>query len=65
MSKINSQKKKSLLEEKLKWENDIQMYQKFLKGDVQTFEAKFGAKEYIALARNRIEAINARLKRLI
>tara|TARA_Y100001968_G_scaffold279653_1_gene275718 strand:+ start:152 stop:349 length:198 start_codon:yes stop_codon:yes gene_type:complete len=65
MSEINSDKKKSLLKEKLKWENDIQMYQNFLKGDVQTFEAKFGAEEYIALAKNRIEAIDSKLKRLL
>ena len=65
MSEINSDKKKSLLKEKLKWENDIQMYQNFLKGDVQTFEAKFGAEEYISLAKNRIEAIDSKLKKLI
>tara|TARA_B100000700_G_C14276807_1_gene504051 strand:+ start:14 stop:199 length:186 start_codon:yes stop_codon:yes gene_type:complete len=57
--------KESLLKAKSKWENDIEKYQEFLKGDVQTFEAKFGAQEYIALARNRIEAIDEKLKSLL
>tara|TARA_Y100001968_G_scaffold331726_2_gene387425 strand:- start:1203 stop:1400 length:198 start_codon:yes stop_codon:yes gene_type:complete len=65
MSQVNSAKKKSLLEEKIKWENDIHLYQKFLNGDIQTFEAKFGAEEYISLAKNRIEAIDSKLKKLI
>tara|TARA_Y100001968_G_C19228790_1_gene653422 strand:- start:278 stop:463 length:186 start_codon:yes stop_codon:yes gene_type:complete len=57
-------KKESLLKAKLKWEHDIKKYQEFLKGDVKTFEARFGAEEYIALARYRIESINLKLKRL-
>tara|TARA_Y100001968_G_scaffold301095_1_gene313087 strand:+ start:219 stop:404 length:186 start_codon:yes stop_codon:yes gene_type:complete len=57
--------KESLLKAKSKWENDIEKYQEFLKGDVQTFEARFGAQEYIALARNRIEAIDEKLKSLL
>tara|TARA_Y100001968_G_C19194358_1_gene636782 strand:- start:347 stop:532 length:186 start_codon:yes stop_codon:yes gene_type:complete len=57
--------KESLLKSKLKWENDINMYTEFLKGDVQTFESKLGAEEYISMARNRIEEINVKLSRLI
>ena len=57
--------KESLLQLKRKWEDDIQMYQEFLKGDIQTFEAKFGAEEYISMARNRIEAIDLKLKNLL
>ena len=57
--------KNSLLKAKSKWENEIEKYEEFLKGDVQTFEAKFGAEEYIALAKNRIEAIELKLKRLL
>ena len=57
-------KKAYLLKAKSKWENDIEKYQEFLKGDVQTFEAKFGAEEYISMARNRIEAINLKLRNL-
>tara|TARA_B100000700_G_scaffold285071_1_gene338796 strand:+ start:430 stop:615 length:186 start_codon:yes stop_codon:yes gene_type:complete len=57
--------KNSLLKAKSKLENDIEKYEEFLKGDVQTFEAKFGAEEYIALAKNRIEAIELKLKRLL
>ena len=56
--------KESLLKAKSKWENDIEKYQEFLKGNIQTFEAKFGAEEYIALARNRIEVIDLKLKNL-
>tara|TARA_Y100001968_G_scaffold233715_1_gene216716 strand:- start:2194 stop:2379 length:186 start_codon:yes stop_codon:yes gene_type:complete len=56
--------KESLLKAKRKWENDIEKYQEFLKGNIQTFEAKFGAEEYIALARNRIEVIDLKLKNL-
>tara|TARA_Y100001968_G_C19092614_1_gene588463 strand:+ start:458 stop:655 length:198 start_codon:yes stop_codon:yes gene_type:complete len=65
MSEINNEEKKSLLESKRKWEHDIQKYKKFLEGEVQTFEAKFGAQEYIALAQNRIEAIDLKLKRIL
>lgn len=57
--------KEALLESKRKWENDIHMYQEFLKGEVKTFEAKFGAEEYILMAKNRIEAIELKLKRLL
>ena len=59
---MNSEQK-SLLQAKRKWEKDIQKYQEFLKGDVQTFEARFGAQEFIALAQNRLEAINSKIKK--
>ena len=65
MSAINNNEKESLLKSRSKWEKDIELYQNFLEGDVQTFEAKFGAEEYIALAKNRIEAIDLKLKRLL
>lgn len=64
MTKINNSEKESLLEAKRKWESDIQMYKKFLKGNIKTFESKYGAEEYITLAQNRLEAIDCKLKRL-
>ena len=45
---------KSLIEAKNQWENDIKMYKDFLKSKSQTFEGKYGAKEYISMAENRI-----------
>ena len=53
---------KRLIEDKLQWENDIQMYKDFLKRKSQTFEGNYGAKEYIAMAENRINDINQKLK---
>ena len=55
-------KEKKLIEAKLKWENDIKMYKDFLKGETQTFEGRYGAKEYISMAENRLNDINQKLK---
>ena len=55
---------KSLLEAKDQWESDIKMYKEFLKGEAQTSEGKYGAKEYIVMAKNRISDINNKLKEI-
>ena len=57
-----NQEIKRLSEAKLQWENDIKMYNDFLKSKSQTFEGKYGAKEYISMAENRINDINQKLK---
>ena len=59
-----NQEIKRLIEAKLQWENDIKMYKDFLKNKSQTFEGKYGAKEYISMAENRIIDINQRLKEI-
>ena len=53
---------KKLNESKIQWENDIEMYKEFLKSKSKTFEGKYGAKEYISMAENRIRDINQKLK---
>ena len=55
---------KRLLQNKRQWENDIRMYKDFLNNKSQTFEGKYGAKEYISMAENRISDINQKLKEL-
>ena len=40
------------------------MYKDFLNSKSQTFEGKYGAKEYISMAENRISDINQKLKEL-
>tara|TARA_B100001029_G_C14781471_1_gene296733 strand:+ start:207 stop:407 length:201 start_codon:yes stop_codon:yes gene_type:complete len=59
-----NQELKRLTEAKQQWENDIKMYNNFLKNKSQTFEGKYGAKEYISMAENRISDINKKLKEL-
>ena len=54
----------SLIEAKEQWENDIKMYKEFLKGETKTFEGRFGAEEYIAMAENRLNDINLKLKQI-
>ena len=58
---MNNQIQK-LIESKLKWEKDIEMYKDFLKSKSKTFEGKYGAKGYISMAENRIRDINQKLK---
>ena len=55
---------KRLLQNKRQWENDIRMYKDFLNSKSQTFEGKYGAKEYISMAENRISDINQKLKEI-
>ena len=55
---------KRLLQNKRQWENDIRMYKDFLNNKSQTFEGKYGAKEYISMAENRIIDINQKLKEI-
>ena len=57
--------KEVLIKAKRKWENDIRIYKEFLKGNIKTFDGRYGAEESIALAQNRIEAINLKLNKLI
>ena len=55
---------KSLIVAKLQWESDIKMYQEFLKSDTQTYEGRYGAKEYIDMATNRLNDINQKLEKI-
>ena len=57
-----NQEIKRLTETKRQWENDIKMYKDFLNSKSQTFEGKYGAKQYISMAENRISDINQKLK---
>ena len=59
-----NQEIKRLTETKRQWENDIKMYKYFLNSKSQTFEGKYGAKEYISMAENIISDINQKLKEL-
>ena len=59
-----NQKIKRLNETKRQWENDIKMYKDFLNNKSQTFEGKYGAKQYISMAENRISDINQKLKEI-
>tara|TARA_Y100001968_G_scaffold256043_1_gene242317 strand:+ start:1579 stop:1776 length:198 start_codon:yes stop_codon:yes gene_type:complete len=54
----------NLIETKLQWESDIKMFKEFLKNEPKTFEGRYGAKEYISMAENRIYDINKKLKEL-
>ena len=55
---------KSLIEARKQWQTDIQMYKEFLKGESKTFEGRYGAEEYIAMAENRLNDINLKLKKI-
>ena len=59
-----NQEIKRLTETKRQWENDIKMYKDFLNSKSQTFEGKYGAKQYISMAKNRISDINQKLKEI-
>tara|TARA_Y100001968_G_scaffold329863_1_gene380221 strand:- start:348 stop:542 length:195 start_codon:yes stop_codon:yes gene_type:complete len=56
--------KKRLIEAKKQWNNDIKMYKDYLQSKSKTFEGKYGAKEYISMAENRIRDINQKLKEI-
>ena len=55
---------KSLIEARNQWQSDIKMYKDFLKGDTKTFEGRYGAEEYIAMAENRLNDINQKLREI-
>ena len=57
-----NQDRKRLIEAKFQWESDIKMYKEFLKSGSQTSEDKYGAEEYISMAKNRLRDINIKLK---
>ena len=59
-----NQEIKSLIDAKKQWERDIKMYKEFLKGEAQTIEGEYGAKEYISMAENRLTDINNKLKEI-
>ena len=59
-----NQEIKNLIEAKLQWESDIEMYKEFLKGKTQTFEGRYGAQEYISMAENRLQDINEKLNKI-
>ena len=54
----------SLIDARNQWQSDIKMYKDFLKGDTKTFEGRYGAEEYIAMAENRLNDINLKLKKI-
>ena len=54
----------SLIDARNQWESDITMYKDFLKGDTKTFEGRYGAEEYIAMAENRLNDINQKLREI-
>tara|TARA_Y100001968_G_scaffold320940_1_gene354588 strand:+ start:760 stop:960 length:201 start_codon:yes stop_codon:yes gene_type:complete len=55
---------KSLIEARNQCLKHIKMYKDFLKGGTKTFEGRFGAEEYIAMAENRLIDINLKLKKI-
>ena len=55
---------KSLIEARNQWEMDIKMYKEFLQGETKTFEGRYGAEEYISMAKNRLQDINQKLKEI-
>ena len=57
-----SRQYKSLIEARNQWERDIKMYKEFLQGETKTFEGRYGAEEYISMAKNRLQDINLKLK---
>ena len=54
----------SLIDARNQWQSDINMYKDFLKGDTKTFEGRYGAEEYIAMAENRLNDINQKLRKI-
>ena len=54
----------SLIKAKNQWESDIEMYTEFLKSKAKTFEGKYGAQEYISMAKNRLNDINRKLEKI-
>ena len=54
----------SLIDARDQWQSDINMYKDFLKGDPKTFEGRHGAEEYIAMAENRLNDINQKLREI-
>ena len=59
-----SRQYKSLIEARDQWQSDIKMYKDFLKGETKTFEGRYGAEEYISMAKNRLQDINLKLKEI-
>ena len=59
-----SRQYKSLIEARNQWERDIKMYKDFLKGETKTFEGRYGAEEYISMAKNRLQDLNLKLKEI-
>ena len=55
---------KSLIEARNQWERDRKMYKEFLQGETKTFEGRYGAEEYISMAKNRLQDINLKLKEI-
>ena len=53
-----------LTKAKRQWEDDIKMYNDFLKCKSKTLEGKYGAKEYISMAKNRVNDINQKLREI-
>lgn len=60
-----SLEKELLLKARRKCEKDIRMYKEFLKGNIKTFDGKYGAEEFVDLAQRRIEDIDLKINKLI
>ena len=54
----------NLIKARNQWKSDIEMYKAFLKSEAQTFEGKYGAQEYISMAKNRLNDINKKLEKI-
>ena len=54
----------SLIDARNQWQSDIKMYKDYLKGGTKTFEGRHGAEEYIAMAENRLNDINLKLREI-
>ena len=55
---------KSLIDARNQWQWDIKMYKDCLQGETKTFEGRYGAEEYISMAKNRLQDINLKLKEI-
>ena len=54
----------SLIDARNQWQSDIKMYKDYLKGGTKTFEGRHGAEEYSAMAENRLNDINLKLREI-
>ena len=54
----------SLIEARNQCQGDMKMYKDFLQEQTKSFEGRYGAEEYIAMAENRLKDINLKLKEI-
>ena len=55
---------KSSIEARNQCQSGLKIYNDFLKGETKTFEGRYGAEEYISMAKNRLQDINLKLKEI-